>query len=41
MKFALAIHHLNISYVAGDYSSYHRQVRESVVPLLAMYIEKQ
>ena len=33
-KYALAIQHLNISYVAGDYPSYHRQVRESVVPLL-------
>ena len=35
-KFALGIHHLNMAYVAGDYPSYHRQVRESVIPLLDM-----
>ncbi len=33
-KFALGLHHLNIAYVAGDYNSYHRQVTESVIPLL-------
>jgi len=33
-KYALGVHHLNVAYIAGNEPSYHRQVRESIVPLL-------
>lgn len=33
-KFALGIHAVNVAYTAGNISSYHRQVREGIVPLL-------
>lgn len=33
-KYALGIHHLNIGYTVGQTDSYHRQVRESVMPLI-------
>ena len=33
-KYALGIHHLNVAYCSGNIASYHRQVRESIVPLL-------
>jgi hypothetical protein len=33
-KYALAVHHLNIAYTAGNEASYHRQLREGIVPLL-------
>ena len=33
-KYALAIHHLNVAYVAGNEACYHRQVREGIVPFL-------
>jgi len=35
-KFALGLHHLNIAYVAGDINSYHRQVREAVLPFFSL-----
>lgn len=35
-KFTLGLHHLNISYNAGNISSYHRQVRESIFPVIDM-----
>lgn len=37
-KFALGIHAVNVAYTAGNESSYHRQVREGIVPLLNMLI---
>lgn len=33
-KYLLGLHHLNIAYCSGNIASYHRQVRESVMPLL-------
>jgi hypothetical protein len=36
IKLALGLHHFNIAYVAGNEASYHRQVREAVLPFLQM-----
>lgn len=33
-KFALGIHTVNVAYTAGNLNSYHRQIREGIVPLL-------
>ena len=36
IKLALGLHHFNIAYVAGNEASYHRQVREALLPFLQM-----